>query len=209
MRSPAWLTVLTFSLLAGCAHVKPNPSPAVPAAPPAGSTLESPPPEAAAPPVASPPSAAVDVKPNAAAPSDATQPAAAPTPAASGRTGSKAQQKAPPPPAVAAAPPTAPKPKPPLDFNALVQRLRETSAIGVFTKLSIKNQVDDLLGAFRGYYGGKVPPTLDELHERYDGLVLKVVTLVQNGDAPLASAISASRGAIWERLSNRESFQAI
>ena len=89
------------------------------------------------------------------------------------------------------------------------QRLRNTSAIGVFTKLSIKNQVDDLLNAFRGYHAGRTPPTLDDLHQRYDGLLLKVVSLVQNDDPNLAASISASRSAIWERLSNRELFQAI
>jgi hypothetical protein len=113
-------------------------------------------------------------------------------------------------PASVSSPPPAPStPKPQLDFKALEQRLRDTSAIGVFTKLSIKNQVDDLLKAFRGYYAGRTPPTLDDLHQRYDGLLLKVVTLVQNDDANLASLISASRSAIWERLSNRELFQAI
>jgi hypothetical protein len=100
-------------------------------------------------------------------------------------------------------------PKPQLDFKAMEQRLRNTSAIGVFTKLSIKNQVDDLLKAFRGYHAGRTPPTLDDLHQRYDGLLLKVVSLIQNDDPDLASSISASRSAIWERLSNRDSFQAI
>jgi hypothetical protein len=109
----------------------------------------------------------------------------------------------------ASLPPAASTAKPQLDFKAMEQRLRDTSAIGVFTKLSIKNQVDDLLKAFRGYHAGHLPPTLDELHQRYDGLLLKVVTLVQDDDATLASSISASRGAIWERLSNKESFQAI
>ena len=100
-------------------------------------------------------------------------------------------------------------PKPQLDFKAMEQRLRNTSAIGVFTKLSIKNQVDDLMKAFRTYHSGRTPPTLDDLHQRYDGLLLKVVSLIQNDDPNLASSISASRSAIWERLSNRESFQAI
>jgi hypothetical protein len=112
----------------------------------------------------------------------------------------------------ASVPTPAPAPstrKPQLDFKAMEQRLRDTSAIGVFTKLSIKNQVDDLLKAFRGYHAGRTPPTLDDLHQRYDGLLLKVVTLVQNDDADLAASISASRSAIWEILSNRESFQAI
>jgi hypothetical protein len=100
-------------------------------------------------------------------------------------------------------------PKPQLDFKAMEQRLRDTSAIGVFTKLSIKNQADDLLNAFRGYYAGHVPPTLDDLHGRFDGLLLKVVTLIQNDDATLASTISASRGAIWDKLSNKEAFLSL
>jgi hypothetical protein len=113
-------------------------------------------------------------------------------------------------PAAVPTPPPAPStPKPQLDFKAMEQRLRDTSAIGVFTKLSIKNQVDDLLKAFRGYHAGRTPPTLDDLHQRFDGLLLKVVTLVQNDDATLAASISASRSAIWEKLSNRESFQTI
>jgi len=203
MRRLARYIALALSLLGGCAHVKPNPlpPPAVQSAPPASAPAESAAPEIAA--------ATAEVKPEAASPAATTPPEPAPKPASSNRTKSRAPQKIPPPVSVAAAPPPSSTPKPQLDFNTLVQRLRETSAIGVFTKLSIKNQVDDLLGAFRGYYAGKVPPTLDDLHERYDGLVLKVVTLVQNGDATLASNISASRGAIWDRLSNRESFQAI
>ena len=36
-----------------------------------------------------------------------------------------------------------------LDLSALEQRLRDTRAIGLFTKLSLKNQVDDLLAQFR------------------------------------------------------------
>jgi hypothetical protein len=112
--------------------------------------------------------------------------------------------------AAAAAPVTvAAAAKPQLDFKSMEQRLRDTGAIGVFTKLSIKNQVDDLLKSFTGYHAGHVPPTLDQLHQRYDGLLLKVVSLVQDDDATLAASISASRAAIWEILSNRESFKAI
>jgi hypothetical protein len=119
---------------------------------------------------------------------------------------------APPPPATAAPSAVAASPPPPkaqLDLNSLEQRLRDTSAIGVFTKLSLKNQVDDLLKAFRGFHAGRQPPTLGDLRQRYDGILLKVVTLLQDDDAALASAVSASRGAIWDKLSNKESFQAI
>lgn len=96
-----------------------------------------------------------------------------------------------------------------LDLAALEQRLRDTHAIGLFTKLSVKNQVDDLLGEFRIYHGGRVPPTLVDLRQHYELLLLKVRTLLQDGDPPLASAVAASRDAIWGILSDREKFQKI
>jgi hypothetical protein len=96
-----------------------------------------------------------------------------------------------------------------LDLNSLEQRLRDTRAIGLFTKLSLKNQVDDLLAEFRGFHGGRIPPTLADLRQRYDLLLLKVLTLLQDGDPPLATAVSASRDAIWGILADREKFQKI
>jgi hypothetical protein len=232
MREWACLAMMVLIGLTACVHhdvhrseqasvpsVPPPPPDAVTELPPAPSTV---PPTASAtpPPVPAqsqpitpanpkvpaapgkPAPATADAKPSAANPAkEKTAPAGAPiapAPVTAGVPGSA--------PSPSPAPST---PKPQLDFKAMEQRLRNTSAIGVFTKLSIKNQVDDLLKAFRGYHAGRTPPTLDDLHQRYDGLLLKVVSLVQNDDPNLAASISASRSAIWERLSNRESFQAI
>jgi hypothetical protein len=112
--------------------------------------------------------------------------------------------------AAAVAQPVAKPPAPPaLDLAGLEQRLKDTHAIGLFTKLSLKNQVDDLLGAFRSFHGGQTQPPLAELRQRYDLLLLKVLTLLQDGDPPLASAISASREAIWGLLADRDKFQKI
>jgi hypothetical protein len=96
-----------------------------------------------------------------------------------------------------------------LDLASLEQRLRETRSIGLFTKLSLKNQVDDLLSQFRAYYAaqGKPPPT--PLRQRYDGLLLKVITLLQDGDPPLASAVHASREAIWGILADPDKLSKI
>jgi hypothetical protein len=102
-----------------------------------------------------------------------------------------------------------PPASPPLDLAGLEQRLKDTHAIGLFTKLSLKNQVDDLLGAFRAFHGGQTQPPLADLRQRYDLLLLKVLTLLQDGDPPLASAISASREAIWALLADRDKFQKI
>jgi hypothetical protein len=98
---------------------------------------------------------------------------------------------------------------PTLNLADLEQRLRETRAIGVFTKLSLKNQVDDLLNAFRTLYRGpdKHPPA--ELRQRYDMLLMKVLSLLQDGDPPLASEIASSREAIWSILADPEKFATI
>ena len=89
-----------------------------------------------------------------------------------------------------------------LDLVSLEQRLRETRAIGVFTKLSLKNQVDDLLDQFRAHYRSAGPPALSALRERYDLLILKVLSLLQDGDPALARTIGSSREAIWGILND-------
>ena len=77
---------------------------------------------------------------------------------------------------------------PPLDLESLKERLKDTKAIGVLTKLTLKNQVDDLLDQFRAYYQGKLKTTLADLRRSYDLLVMKVLSLLQDSDPPLATA---------------------
>ena len=107
------------------------------------------------------------------------------------------------------APESVKTPAPTLNLADLEQRLRDTHAIGVFTKLSLKNQVDDLLGEFRTLYQSpnKRPPA--ELRQRYDQLLLKVLSLLQEGDPQLAAAVASSREAIWSILADPEKFAKI
>jgi hypothetical protein len=100
-------------------------------------------------------------------------------------------------------------PTPALDLASLEQRLRDTKAIGVFTKLSLKNQVDDLLRRFRDFYGKKGTVTLAELRQKYDLLLLKVLSVLQDGDPALAAMISASREAIWGILADPVRFSKL
>ena len=79
----------------------------------------------------------------------------------------------------------------------------------MLTKLTLKNQVDDLLDQFRMYYQGKLKTTLTELRKSYDLLVLKVLALLQDADAPLAKAIAMSREAIWGILSDPVKFSTV
>jgi len=98
---------------------------------------------------------------------------------------------------------------PPLDLTALETRLKETKAIGVFTKITLKNQVDDLLDQFRAYYQGRSKISLAELRQSYDMLLLKVLSLLQDGDPSLARMVVASREAIWGILADPAKFATL
>jgi hypothetical protein len=208
--------------LTACAHFKGSPSPAaeaparsapdtLPATPPAEPPATEGPPAVASPPPSPAPSTAKPAQPKTAGNANPGTPRGTGSPAggsskplAAEQRGTRAAAQ------TAATQPVAKPPSPPaLDLAGLEQRLKDTHAIGLFTKLSLKNQVDDLLGAFRSFHGGQTQPPLAELRQRYDLLLLKVLTLLQDGDPPLASAIAASREAIWALLADRDKFQKI
>ena len=114
--------------------------------------------------------------------------------------------KTPAPTAQAPKPAAPPRASPALDLNALKTQLKETKAIGLFTKIALKNQVDDLLDQFRKYYQGKAKIDITELRRSYNLLMMKVLSLLQDKDPKLASAIVSSREAIWGLLSDPKKF---
>jgi hypothetical protein len=223
MRRSAALMLMVLS--AGCIH-KTQPE-------------TQPPPVVAAPQAAKPTAAAkakTTTKPvSAAAPASATPKAAtAPKPAQASKPGTATTKTLAPsakqPPAAAksqAAPPTVttpatkPQPVPPakattattapttLDLEALKTELKQTKAIGLMTKLSLKNKVDDLLADFRKHHAGKATPTLAELRGTYDLLMMKVLSLLQDRDQKLASEIVSSREQIWGLLADPKKFAAL
>jgi len=109
----------------------------------------------------------------------------------------------------AAAPSKASPANPTLDLESLEARLKQTKAIGLMTKLSLKNQVDDLLDEFRRHHAGKPTPTVAELRRSYDLLMMKVLSLLQDHDQTLASDIVSSRERIWGLLADPKKFAAI
>jgi hypothetical protein len=215
-----WVVGSLLLVLSACVHQRQvEPPPAAVSVPPQAAPMPptpepAPEPEAATPPItpAPPTSSAPPPKAAAAAPAPASRsaavaPAATPTKKLPPATAAPVTA---PPPALAAPPAPAPAAaSPSLDLASLEQRLRDTHAIGVFTKLSIKNQVDDLLAAFKGFHGGKPTPTLADLRQKYELLLLKVVSVLQDGDAQLASAVASSREAIWGVLADPRKFSQI
>ena len=160
---------------------QPSPQPVAKPTPPAPS---SPPPKPPAPSTSQPKPAAP------AAPSAKT-----PVPPAASKTESPATVK--------------PAATPTLDLNALKEEVRSTSAIGVFTKLTLKNQVDDLLDDFRDYHRGRSKRTQTDLRRAYDLLLMKVLSLLQDKDPRLASSIVSSREAIWDLLADPKKFATV
>lgn len=229
--SVAYTAVLLLLPLGGCASRAPEPvsqpqsvaeQPAAPqaAAKPKDPTTPQPAPAAAPAPTASTPTPSATTpapKPStpatAAAPlPPATTPAPKPankpapvarTPAPAPAPNARATKPAAPPVAAAASPVTT------LDLAALKEQLRATKAIGVFTKISLKNQVDDLMDQFRDYYLGKAKVTMPELRRSYDLLMMKVLSLLQDADQNLASKVVSSREAIWALLSDPKKFATL
>jgi hypothetical protein len=169
--------------------------------------------EAVSEPAASPAPEVAAIAPanSAAAPTNPAPPAAK-SPAPAPEAVAAAYTSPPERPAAVAAPSSLPapvaseQPADTLDFTSLGARLRTTKSIGVLTKLSVKNQADDLLAQFREYHQRHGEATLPDLRHSYDMLVLKLLSLVQDGDPPLAVDIDRSRTAIWEILSDQRKF---
>jgi hypothetical protein len=176
-----YAAVLLLLLVGACTRVKPD----TPVSEP-----KNVPTQPGAPPSTAKPAAPAKPQPGAAAPAAPIERASAP----------KTTGKVAPP--VAKTPATAP----PLDLKTLEVQLKDTKAIGFFTKITLKNQVDDLLDRFRQYYQGKAKLTLTDLRRSYDLLMMKVLSLLQDEDQMLASAIVSSREAIWRLLADPKTF---
>ena len=85
------------------------------------------------------------------------------------------------------------------DFEALETRLRETRALGFFTKLELKNRIGDLMKRVGGYHE-KGRGDLAEIREEFDLLVMKVLALLQDEEAELALEIANAQGHLWAIL---------
>ena len=209
----AYAAVLLLLPIGGCASRAPEPpvsqpqsvaaQPGAPQAAAKPEDLATPQPASAAVPAPSAPTPTPSATPP--APKPASKPAApvARTPAPAPTPDARAAKPAAPP---VAAPPA---PETTLDLAALKEQLKTTKAIGVFTKISLKNQVDDLMDQFRDYYQGKAKVTMPELRRSYDLLMMKVLSLLQDSDQDLASKVVSSREAIWALLSDPKKFATL
>lgn len=191
------LTTLLAALLlssAGCSVTPPSPESDKPPAGPASAEPSPAPAQTAASSPVPPPTAPAPRSESPKAEKPVTKPAGKPA-----VTAAPAQKPQ------AVVPPQAPAAAP-LALDTLEQRLKDTPAIGVFTKLTLKNQVDELLDRFRDHHAGRGGGTLSQLRQSYEQLLGKVQALLKDGDPNLAGAIAQSREAIWSVLTDPAKF---
>jgi hypothetical protein len=92
------------------------------------------------------------------------------------------------------------RPAPALDLETLTERLKQTDAIGLFTKLAIRNDVMDLADTIKKYRKKSLlTAKLDLLRSRFEGLFLKIVALLEK-DPGLSRDIYLARETIWKSL---------
>jgi len=89
---------------------------------------------------------------------------------------------------------------PQLDMDTLIERLKQTQAIGVLTKLVLRSNVNDLIGEVKRYKRAKGTPTqLERIKAHFNGLLLKVLALLDE-DPKLAEDIQCARDSLWRHL---------
>jgi len=198
--------IMLMVLSTGCMHeTKPQTQPPPVAATP--ETAKAPQTAKATPATTKPPASTSKAKPAPATTAKTAPPSA--TKAQPATPQKQVASAAPPKQATAPAPPKQAATAPTLDLDGLEARLKQTKAIGLMTKLSLRNKVDDLLAQFRQHHAGKPMPTVAELRRSYDLLMMKVLSLLQDHDQQLASDIVSSRERIWGLLADPKSFAAL
>jgi hypothetical protein len=96
-----------------------------------------------------------------------------------------------------------------IDLDDLFKRLGDSKAVGVLTKISLKREIDELERDLKAFHDGTVKSTLDKIHERYDLLVHKLMSLLQSKDPGLARDIARSRDLLWSKLADPSEFKRL
>ncbi|HKJ83518.1 MAG TPA: hypothetical protein VJ961_05825 [Mariprofundaceae bacterium] len=84
-------------------------------------------------------------------------------------------------------------------MDELIERLKKSDAIGFLTKLTLRSDAVDLVDMVKAYKRDASRYSLADLHARFNGLLLKVLALL-NDDPKLSKDISMAREDIWKSL---------
>lgn len=104
---------------------------------------------------------------------------------------------------------SSPDPDDDFDLDSIISKVTSSKALGFFTKLSLKKDIDAFLDNVKNYHEGRSELTLDQLHERYDALVHNLITLIQEKDEDLLKSIDDGRDKLWALLSDEKKFATL
>lgn len=86
------------------------------------------------------------------------------------------------------------------NVQVLEDRLKHTRAIGIFTKLAIRNDILDLVEEIATYRKqAQLQQRLKEIRSSFDGLVLKIMALLED-DPALSRDLYTNRELLWNSL---------
>jgi hypothetical protein len=94
-----------------------------------------------------------------------------------------------------------------VDLDDLIKRIKDSNAVGLLTKISLKRDIDVFKGDLKAVHDGASKSTLVQLHERYDLMVHKLISALQAKDPGLAREISESRNYLWSKLADPNEFR--
>ncbi len=93
-----------------------------------------------------------------------------------------------------------------VDLQLLGDMLADTRAIGLFTKLSLKKDIEKVLSRLSKFHDGKSKFTLEQLEEQYDLLLMKIAIHLQDNDLTLHTHLCNAWLVIWEDLRDFDRF---
>ena len=89
------------------------------------------------------------------------------------------------------------------------QRLRDTSAIGALTKLSLKSELESLLEAFSRLHLGAGEQELPQLMRRFDLLLARTLDLLRSQDPTLFQLLADIRPDVLATLSHPDKYAQV
>ena len=90
------------------------------------------------------------------------------------------------------------------NLDTLITKLKETKALGVFTKLALKGDMEEIIAMANGYQRVAAFSELQSVRELFDGLVLKTITLLNDKDPNLAADMYQARDLVWQSILEAE-----
>ncbi|MDH3692248.1 MAG: hypothetical protein OEU36_22670 [Gammaproteobacteria bacterium] len=87
-----------------------------------------------------------------------------------------------------------------LNIDQLIERIKQTKAIGFLTKLALKGDVEQIIRQVTEYSGQRADQELLQVRQQFEGLVLKAITLLGEKDPGLAQDIYKARHFVWQSM---------